>query len=100
MSTSYGMDGLAFESQERQEIFDSPKPPRRTLEPNTPLPLKGLRCYSPGVKRSGREFEHLFSSSAKAKRKWNYTSNPPYDFMAWTRITLPLLHSLHCVVHI
>jgi hypothetical protein len=36
----------------------------------------------PGVKRQGREAGHSPPTSAKVKKMWNYTSTPPYVFMA------------------
>jgi hypothetical protein len=36
-----------------------------------------------GVKRSGREADHLSPSSAEVKDVWSYTSTPQYVFMAW-----------------
>jgi hypothetical protein len=37
---------------------------------------------SPGVKRPGREADHLPPTSAEVKNTWMYTSTPPYVFMA------------------
>jgi hypothetical protein len=37
---------------------------------------------SPGVKRQGREADHLSPTSAEVKKMWIYTSNSPYAFMA------------------
>lgn len=35
------------------------------------------------VKQPGREVGHAFPSSTVFKKKWVYTSIPPYFFMAW-----------------
>jgi hypothetical protein len=37
---------------------------------------------SPGIKRPGREADHLPPASAEIKNMWIYTSTPPYAFMA------------------
>jgi hypothetical protein len=37
---------------------------------------------SPGVKRPGREVDHLPPTSAEVKKMWIYTPTPPYAFMA------------------
>jgi hypothetical protein len=37
-------------------------------------------CLSLGVKRSGREADHLPPSSAEVKNAWRYTSIPPICF--------------------
>jgi hypothetical protein len=42
----------------------------------------GKGVLSPGVKRSGRETDHSPPTSAVVKKMWNYTSTPPYAFMA------------------
>jgi hypothetical protein len=39
-------------------------------------------ALSPGVKRTGREADHSPPTSAEAKKKWIYTSTPPYFFLA------------------
>jgi hypothetical protein len=36
-----------------------------------------------GVKRPGREANHLPPCSAEVKNVWSYASTPPYVFMAW-----------------
>jgi len=40
------------------------------------------------VKRAGHGADHLPSSSAAAKNKWNYTSTSPYALMVCTEATL------------
>jgi hypothetical protein len=47
----------------------------------------GTGALSPGVKRRGREADRSHSTSAEVKKKWIYTSNPPYAFMAWCLIS-------------
>jgi hypothetical protein len=46
----------------------------------------GARVVSPGVKRPGREANHLPPSSAEVKNAWSYTSTTQYVFMAWCLI--------------
>jgi hypothetical protein len=43
----------------------------------------GTRGSSLGVKWPGREADHSLPSDAEVKNAWNYTSIPPYVFMAW-----------------
>jgi hypothetical protein len=43
-------------------------------------------AVSPGVKWSGREYDHLPLSSADVKSAWSYTSTPPYVFTAWSLV--------------
>jgi hypothetical protein len=40
------------------------------------------RAFSPGLKRPGREADHLPPASAEIKKTWVYTSTLPYAFMA------------------
>jgi hypothetical protein len=43
------------------------------------LPVQCVsRTPSAGVKRPGREVNHLLPGSAAAKNEWNYTATPPY----------------------
>jgi hypothetical protein len=45
----------------------------------------GIGGFSPGVKR--READHSSPASAEVKKKWIYTSTPPYTFMAYCVIS-------------
>jgi hypothetical protein len=55
---------------------------RRALGP-TQSPIQWVpAAISPGVKRPGREVDHLPSTSAEVRNMWAYTSTPPYAFMA------------------
>jgi hypothetical protein len=38
--------------------------------------------FSPGLKRQGREVDHLPPASDEVKNTRSYTSTPPYAFMA------------------
>jgi hypothetical protein len=42
----------------------------------------GTGALSPRVKRPGREADYSFPASAEVKKIWNYTSTPPYAFIA------------------
>jgi len=53
----------------------SSKPTVRPIQPTT-------QCL-PGIERPGREADHL-PSSADVKNGWNYTSTPPYAYVAGT----------------
>jgi hypothetical protein len=46
------------------------------------LTLLGLRDLPERLKRPVREPEHSHSSSTEINKVWNYTSTPPYVFMA------------------
>jgi hypothetical protein len=41
-----------------------------------------LGALSPGLKRPGCEANHSPPTSAEVKKKWIYTSTPPWAFMA------------------
>jgi hypothetical protein len=50
----------------------------------THLPIQWvLSSISSGVKRWGRETDHLLPASAEIKKMWIYTSTPPYAFMMY-----------------
>jgi hypothetical protein len=46
----------------------------------------GTGALSLGVKRQGREADHLPPSSAEVKNEWSCTSTPQYAFMAWCSV--------------
>jgi hypothetical protein len=46
----------------------------------------GIRDFSLGVKRPGREANHSPPPSAEVKNTWSYTSIPQYAFVAWCSI--------------
>jgi hypothetical protein len=48
----------------------------------------GTGNFSRGIKRGGggREADPSPPTSAEVKKTWNYTSTPPYTFMAWCLI--------------
>jgi hypothetical protein len=49
----------------------------------TQLPSNWYRGLFPrSLKRPVREADHLPQSGAEIKNEWNYTSTPPYVFMA------------------
>jgi hypothetical protein len=60
-------------------FFSSPPHPDR-LWGSYPISTWAL---SPGVKKPGRETDHLPPSAAEFKNVWNYTYTPPYVLMAW-----------------
>jgi hypothetical protein len=74
----YGLDDRGFES--RQGLGTASRP---TLEPTQLLIQWVPGALSLGVKRAGREADHLPPSSAEVKNAWIYTSTPQYAFMAW-----------------
>ena len=50
------------------------------------------------VEWPGHKAENSLPSSAKVKKKWNYTSTSPHSFMVY-RATLLLLHYIHTRTH-
>jgi hypothetical protein len=66
----------------RGNIFSSPRRPYRFWGP-TSLIFNGCQgIFLWGVKRTGRESDHLPPTNAEVKNTWIYTSIPPYVFMA------------------
>ena len=66
-----------FDSRQRQEIFVFSKTSKPALGP-THLPTQWVPgAISPGVKRPGRDVNHLPPSTAEVKNEWSYTSAPP-----------------------
>jgi len=45
------------------------------------------RVFYPGVKRRGREADHLSPSGAEVTITWSYSFTPPYISIAWCRVT-------------
>jgi hypothetical protein len=59
---------------------------RPALEPTQP-PIQWVPgAPSLGVKRPGRDIDHLPPSNAEIKNAWSHTS-APYIFMAWCLVT-------------
>ena len=56
--------------------LSSAKRTDRLCEPSC-LVFDGYKVYFPGVKRPGRETDHLPTSSSEVKNEWSYTSTPP-----------------------
>jgi hypothetical protein len=80
LATSYGLDGLRFESWKEKRLFFFLNCPDRiwgTLN----LIFNGHRVSFSRVKRSGRKVEHILSHSAEIKNEWSYSSAPFYTFM-------------------
>jgi hypothetical protein len=64
IATGNGLDGKGFDSRQGQEIFLYSTSSRLTLGPTKPqLPIQ----WVPGIKRQGREANHLPPSSAEVK---------------------------------
>jgi hypothetical protein len=67
---------MGFE-QQRLDIFLSTTASRPVLGPTQP-PIQWVPgVLSLGVKRPGRETDHLPPSSAEIKNVWSFTSTPP-----------------------
>jgi hypothetical protein len=88
MATGYGLSdrGVGVQVPLRSELSStSSRPalgPTQFLTEWVTLPL------SPGIKRLGREADHVPPTSADVKKTWIYTSTPPYVFMTWYLATL------------
>jgi hypothetical protein len=73
--------GNGFDSRQ-DKIFLFSTASRPALGPTQPPIQWAQRVISPGVKRQRREADHSPLTSAEVKNTWNYTSTPPYTFMA------------------
>jgi hypothetical protein len=68
---------------------------RTALGPTQP-PIRWVQgAISLGLKRSGREADHLPPSSAEVKNVWSYTSTPQYAFM--TGCSVKVVHVLNLI---
>jgi hypothetical protein len=77
---------LGFDCRRGLGIFLFTTASRTALEPTQP-PIQWVPgAISLGVKRPGREADHLPPSSAEVKSTWSYTSTPQYAFMAWSLV--------------
>jgi len=79
----YGLDERGFESRQGLGIFLFTTVSRTTLKPNQPPIQWAIVALYLGVKRTGREADHSFPSSAEVKNVWSYTSTPQYVFKVW-----------------
>jgi hypothetical protein len=72
-----------FKSREGLVIFLFNTSSRSVLGPTQP-PIQWVPgTLFLGLKRSGREADHLPPSSAEVKNTWSYASTPQYAFLAW-----------------
>jgi hypothetical protein len=61
-------------------------PSRSAVGPTQP-PIQWVPgALSLGVKRPGREADHLSPSSVEVKNAWSHTSTSQYAFMAWCSV--------------
>jgi hypothetical protein len=65
--------------------------PTQNLLPRTPEAL------NLGVKLPGRAADHSPPSNSIVKTTWNYTSTPPYLFMAWCLVNVFCTETCVCV---
>jgi hypothetical protein len=82
IATGYGLDdrGVGVRVPVETRIFSSTRRPDSHCGPLSLL-FTGYRGLSPGVKRQGREADHLPPTSAEVKKMYIYTSTPPYAIM-------------------
>jgi hypothetical protein len=69
-----GGSGVVIPAEARQ--FSVSQNVRPTLGPSQPH-CQWVQGFLPTVKRSGRDADHLLSSTAEVKNEWKYTSTPP-----------------------
>jgi hypothetical protein len=84
IATGYGLGdrGVGARFPMESIIVFSSRRPDRLWGPRSLL-FSGYRGdVSPGLKRQGREADHLPPTSAEVKKLWIYTSTPLYAFMA------------------
>jgi hypothetical protein len=82
MATRLRVGRPAFDSRQRLGIFLFTAVPGPAVGPTQP-PIQWVTgTLSLGIKRPGREADHLAPSSAEVKNAWSYTSTPPYVLMA------------------
>ena len=67
------LDALDLVPTQRHEIFSSPKLTRQALGP-TEFLSQGYGGSFPGLKRPGREVDHIPPHSSEGKNEWSYTS--------------------------
>ena len=72
----YGLKYLAFEYQQRPEIFLSSTASRSVLLSTQTSNSVGIRFLSSAVKRPVSDSDHTFLSSAKVKNECSHTSPP------------------------
>jgi hypothetical protein len=78
IATGYGLDdrGVGVRVPVGSRIFSSPRRPDWFLGP-TQSPIQWIPgALSLGVKRQGREVDHLPPASAEVKKTWTYTCTP------------------------
>jgi hypothetical protein len=81
-SSSFG-GSKWFDSRWGRGIFLFTTASRTALEPTQP-PIQWVpRALSRGVKRLGREADHLPPSSTEVTNAWSYTATPPIVLIAW-----------------
>jgi hypothetical protein len=84
IATGYGLDdrGARSSSPGRVKNFLFSKSFRPALRSTQPPIQWEPRVLSPGVKRPGREADHVSPTSVEVKIMWIYTFPPSYAFMA------------------
>jgi hypothetical protein len=76
--TGYGLDDREIGVPSPRRVSTSCIP---AVGPTQPPIQRAPWALSSGLKRPGREPDHLPLTSAEIKKMWSYTSTPPYVFM-------------------
>jgi hypothetical protein len=86
IALGYRLDDQEFESRQGLAISLFTTGSKPALGP-TESPIQWVQgALSLGVKRLGREADHLPPSSAEVTSAWSYNSTPQYAFMAWCSV--------------
>jgi hypothetical protein len=87
LATGWTIGVLGFDSRRGLGIFLFTTASVTALGPTQP-PIQWVVGFSLGIKRPGREADHLPPSSAEVKNVWSYTFTPQYVFLAWCLVQL------------
>jgi hypothetical protein len=84
IATDYGLDdrGVGVRVPVGARIFTTPCRPDWFWGPPSIVTNGYRRFFIRGVKRQGRDADHISTASAEVRKMWIYTSTPPYAFMA------------------
>jgi hypothetical protein len=78
IATGYGLGRNSIPGRGENFLFSMSSRP--VLGPTQPPIQRVPGALSPELKRQGREADHSLPTSAEVKKRWIYTSTPPYAF--------------------